>query len=420
MKAKGVLLCMLLVLVLSVSMSISNVKAPTPEEAIDKGVAWLAAQQNPDGSFTTWYRVAKTAFAVIKFATHKHMTGDTTYDGNVTAGLTYLYDHAYTVDIGVQPAGDPDTNGNGIGIYFQSPSAPHPVYETGIVMMALEAASRCGFIDPDDTVPSGPLAGKTFREVMTDMVDYYAWAQNEASAFDPNCRGGWRYSPNSDTSDNSVSQWPALGMIAAEAWGIFAPDWVKEELMIWLTYSQDPSGGFGYTAPGDWVNIAKTGAGLIMLAYCRVPSTDPKVVAAVGYMDTQWTRTGTGDDDNFGNLYAMYAVMKGCELVSPPIELIGTHDWNAEYTEWLVANQDPDGSWKWTAWEDVLINTEWALLVLQKVIPPPPPPPPPPPRPVGGFELPINRLGLLAPWIALASVVTVVAIVFVKHRKKKT
>jgi len=49
-----------------------------------------------------------------------------------------------------------------------------------------------------------------------------------------------------------------------------------------------------------------------------------------------------------------------------------------------------------------------------------PSPPPPPPRPVGGVWVPIDKTELLAPWICLASLMTVVAasVVYVKHRKK--
>jgi hypothetical protein len=32
-------------------------------------------------------------------------------------------------------------------------------------------------------------------------------------------------------------------------------------------------------------------------------------------------------------------------------------------------------------------------------------PPPPPPIPVGGYVMPVNKLGLLAPWIGLAALV---------------
>lgn len=47
--------------------------------------------------------------------------------------------------------------------------------------------------------------------------------------------------------------------------------------------------------------------------------------------------------------------------------------------------------------------------------------PPPRARPVGGVWVPINKTELLAPWISLASVITVAAVslVYVKHRRKQ-
>ena len=44
-----------------------------------------------------------------------------------------------------------------------------------------------------------------------------------------------------------------------------------------------------------------------------------------------------------------------------------------------------------------------------------------PVAPVGGVWVPINKFELLAPWITLASLITVVivSVVYVKHRRKK-
>ena len=44
-----------------------------------------------------------------------------------------------------------------------------------------------------------------------------------------------------------------------------------------------------------------------------------------------------------------------------------------------------------------------------------------PPPSVGGVWVPINKFQLVAPWIGLASLLTVVAVsvVYVKHRKKQ-
>lgn len=397
-------------ILLLISMLPAYVASVTPvekEEAIEKGLAWLATQQDTaTGAWSLdYYPVTLTAFAVVKFAHHKHATGDATYDCNVTAGLEYLLSepNAFAVnitdDLIINPGhwtgpGTPDTNGNDLGIYFQDTGThgPRPIYHTGPVMMALEAAGQCGFIDPEDTIPIGSdpdIAGKTYREIMEDMVDYYAWAQNEVG----NARGGWQYTPNAGSSDNHVSQFAVMGLIAAEAWEIYVPAWVKTELEDhWLTYSQyfgadDYDGAFGYNSPTFRREIAVTAGGIMEFYYCGVPLADSRVQKAFGFIARDWTggvTGGAGLHKNIGNYYAMYPVMRACVLygIVAPDGKIDDIDWQADYDSWLLENQDltigPNyGSWLWPSEVPYVpaghrvLSTEWALLILQKIVPPP-------------------------------------------------
>jgi hypothetical protein len=366
--------------------------------AINVGLLWLAEQQDPvTGAWgLDYYPIASTAFAIIKFATYESETGDTTYDSNVTAGLKYLLSSGssfqvnITADLIANPAhwtgpGTPTTNGDGLGIYFRStvgissdPVGPYSsTYETGVVMMALEAADRSGYINRYALVPAGSdpaIAGKTYYVIMGDMVNFYAWAQNDASS--GTARGGWRYTPNTEdsnpwgpTSDNSVSQWPVLGLMAAQEWEIYAPTWVKSELLnYWLAYSQDPStGGFIYSE-GSGPSFAMTAAGLIELTYCGVPTTDPRWIAARNYIGNNW------GSDNLGNMYAMYAVMKAAMTAQPGvISDFAVHDWQEEYDDYLVnVSQIPPGYWPATGRDTApteILATEWALLILEKIAP---------------------------------------------------
>ena len=351
-------------------------------EAIEKGLEWLAAQQNSDGSWTCQmhgqYNVSATAFAVLKFEHHaKEILGidpfNTTYEysDEIERGWHYIFNHTVCRDIGMQPAGDPDVNlVNDMGVYFMSPGSNRPGYETGIVMMALEASCHPEFIVD---ASAGCVDGWTYLDVMKDTVDYVAWAQSDA----PNVgRGGWRYSPNSPSSDNSVSQWPVLGLMSAAGWGVNAPDWVKSELLNhWLVYSRNSvTGCFGYTSSSSvtgsgWVGV--TAAGLTELTYCGVTTDDDRWVNASRCICKNW------DTSNIGNIYTMYGVMKASMTAQPEIIWwyncsIDNHSWQEEYDEWLNGTQLSDGSWPaGGGWGDENLNTEWALLILQKVVPPP-------------------------------------------------
>jgi len=361
---KGITALLAAVMIASVLAVIPAVNAASEDEinqAIADGLSCLAANQNSDGSFgsgyDTDYTIAQTAEAVLAFENEGHFPGGgTAYSENVSKGLDYIFGYAHdmtTVDVIGQP--DVDANGNGIGVYFCS-SSSRSIYNTGIVMTAIVGSNT-----PDRVVTTGSQAGRTYEEVMIDTVDYVAFGQNDAGT----ATGGWRYYANYGNSDNSVSQWPVLGLIAAEQWGIIAPAFVKDDLNIWIDYIQnDASGGSGYDSPTNWVNVAKTGALLIEQYYVGDTKATPRVIAAANYINTNWAV------DNKGNYYAMYGVFKGLELLeigTIPLPA-GTFDWYDDYTTYLVDEQEDDGCWPPGGYGTVELNTDWAILILQGTV----------------------------------------------------
>lgn len=276
----------------------------------------------------------------------------------------------YTLPISSQPAGDPDTNGNGIGLYS---SLQSQMYETGIVLMAL-ANSGDPEMEADAGLPNTDVAGWSIRKIVQDMTDFLAYGQNEASSF----RGGWRYEPNFTSSDMSVTQWPVIGLEASEFNPDFhdlidVPGWVKTELRdYFLIWDQAADGGFGYTYPIA-SNVPRTGAGLACHAWVGLPVGDARVQAAINFLNSAWGWTGY--DGNLGNFYSMYAVNKGMRGFEPDIEMIGTHDWYTEYANWLISEQAGDGGWTDCCWFNEsrdLTTAAGVLILVKEVIQPPP------------------------------------------------
>jgi hypothetical protein len=351
-------------MIASVLAVIPAVNAATEAEinqAIADGLSCLAAKQNSDGSFgsgyDTDYTIAQTAEAVLAFENEGHFPGGgTAYSENVSKGLDYIFGYAHNMTtVGVSGQPDVDANGNGIGVYFCSYNT-RSIYNTGIVMTAIVGSNT-----KDRVVTTGSQAGRTYEEVMIDTVDYVAFGQNNVGT----ATGGWRYYANYGNSDNSVSQWPVLGLIAAEQWGIIAPAFVKDDLNIWIDYIQnDASGGSGYDRPTNWVNVAKTGALLIEQYYVGDTKATPRVIAAANYINTSWAV------DNKGNYYAMYGVFKGLELLeigTIPLPA-GTFDWYDDYTTYLVDEQEDGGCWPPGGYGTVELNTDWAILILQGTV----------------------------------------------------
>ncbi|MFO7907520.1 MAG: PKD domain-containing protein [Pirellulaceae bacterium] len=348
--------------------------------AIDDGLWNLHKQMQRYDSGTvaagSWrwggYTVATTSAAVLAFEVQGHLaTGDAAenpYVETVQRGLNHLFTQMYTRAIpqGSQcPYGDPDTNGNGLGI--DTYGSRH-TYEIGMAMMAVSASGAP--LRVAETGESG-VVGRTYYDIVTDMVDMCAWGQNEDSSW--RGRGGWRYDWNYESSDNSITQWPVIGLEAAETnWGITAPGFVKDELELWLNYSQSNSGTWGYTTPNYWDNPAKAGAGIAGINYLGYDSSDQRIQDALAYLDSRWNTTG--QDGTFGEKYAMYGIMKGMRTAEPEIVMIGSHDWFSEFSDYLVDQQNADGSWPDTSsWTGGLLDTAWSLLILTPTVASPPP-----------------------------------------------
>ena len=358
--------------------------------AIDKGTAWLASKQNSDGSWGTDWPVAKTGLAVLKFETHALELGISPFDpvynysDEIETGLDYIFANAHIARIGPQIHGavvhDPDTDGDGIGVYFISLEEGAPIYETGIVAMAIAATTTPTRIV---TVPGSPVDGWTYQEVLQDVVDYLAWAQTDSGYG----RGGWNYEPmdnEGDRSDQSNSGWVTLGLAYAEkspplGFGLHVPGFVRKELNIWIDYiqnkvSDDPDyGGAGYETPMDWVNILKTGNLLQQMAWVGDTNTSPRVQNAIDYLVNHWNEPPDpgwrGDPSCY---HATYTVMKGLESLH--IDTIDSINWYWDFAIALLAEQLPEGSWPVSMWDDgeQILSIEWVLLTLEKVVVPPP------------------------------------------------
>ena len=158
-----------------------SAEPPTLEEiraSVALGVDWLAGAQQSDGSFGGYDQVAHTALAVKKLMHHavdpeyglglpSPFDDANPYKAEVILGLNYILANGQTMPISPQPAGDPDTNGNGLGVYFEtSGNIWHRNYTTGITLMTL-----CEAVELDRLVESGPLAGWTYADVAQDTME---------------------------------------------------------------------------------------------------------------------------------------------------------------------------------------------------------------------------------------------------------
>jgi hypothetical protein len=363
--------------------------------AIDEGL-WRLHKDQDRSTFTdgapygSWpygsNTVAATGASTEAFEIHGSLP-----DGNplvdpyvetVQRGLNYLLSEMKREDIWQDPVycplGDPDVNANGFGL-IACTDCWHAMYESGIALMAL-ASSRC----PDCIAATGipEVTGRTYLDIAQDMVDYFAYGQSDSYTGDG--RGGWRYYGNFGNSDNSVSQWPVIGMESAEvnfsSAGLTVPSFVKDELNLWIDYIQNDvdgdwmDGGSGYTNPWDWVNVAKTGGLLAEMKFVGDPPTATRAQDAIDYIDVNWD----SDWEHFlsNSYYAFYSIMKGFRLLNietiDPLNDPSGFNWYSDpargYAQYIVNGQNPDGAWFGGQWSSHPLQTAWAILTLKKTV----------------------------------------------------
>jgi len=400
-------LAILVFLTFAIVSSALPVRAATKAEidaAITSGVAWLAADQQADGSWPLfWENVATTGLAVLKLEHYAYEKGYASpfdpayaYHQNVEKGLDYLFGASMLVKtIGPQDhtAGatgtvdNPDSNGNGLGVYSHGSSYPFDVYDTGIVLSVISASGT-----PTRTVNvlGSAVDGWTYFNVAQDMTDWLAWAQSDSN--DPRYgslsgEGGWSYGAMDNTgtgtssygADNSNSGYAVLGLAYAKDFGCTVPQWVKTELNAYINDIQDPvngdpnDGGSWYHQLGDaiGVNILKTGNLLFEMALVGDTPVTARVVAALNYLKAHWGDASGGNeppgwDGNPANYQAMFTAMKGLEYMG--VNTFSGIDWYADFTDVIVAQQSVDGSWQSSSERgNPTIITAWALLTLERV-----------------------------------------------------
>ncbi|MCI0538326.1 MAG: PKD domain-containing protein [Verrucomicrobiales bacterium] len=330
--------------------------------AIDKGLWYLHKTQRRDvpvagrgdwisgGSAASGYYAA-SAVNVNAFEVNGHLeSGDSSnpYVETVARGLktlfTFLTTHAIVSQTNPRGTFSPDSNGNGYGVVVNQ---ANPYYQGGIFMDAIVASGTPAAVTTTGAAPAGAnpgILGRTYKDIVQDMVDEYAWAQYDGGSGIPAnpAAGGWRYSANS-FPDNSACQWAAIGIIAAERrFGCSTPPLAKTANIDWLVYSQDTTGAdsgvFGYTDTSPiWGPYNTTPSGMVQLVW-----------NGIGRGDARWDRSETFIRNNFCNTggaaaairdsyYGLFSFTKSMLLhdsngdgVSEPITLLGGDlDWYA-------------------------------------------------------------------------------------------
>lgn len=372
------------------------------DTSIDEGLAYLASQAGLGGG-GSWayggYNQAATGAAVYAMVTQQNQWGANAaaYQTDVNNGIAYLLSTATLVpNVGLRSDGVNICPGGGTcsGVYWYG--AGETTYTTGLVATAIGvyAAANPSAV----ATTAGPLAGMTWTQIAQGITNTFAQGQTTANnAVYAGAVGGWRYFPGTGDSDMSTTQWAALAMIYDQTLGAITPASTKTLLANnWLPFAQASNGSACYQGPSSFCEAADTGGLLISLNFVGKTASDPAVVAAMNYLNANWTQFANSTwYGNFDQPYAMWAEYKGLETmigttdntvitnlldaacdggVAANAPTSGVCNWWQDYNQWLVANQIGDGSWSGSGYWTGVLATAFDLPILGGTEIPTPPP----------------------------------------------
>jgi hypothetical protein len=282
------------------------------EDAVSRGLAWLAAHQREDGSWrfdhhdgpcgglcrnpgTVGSTTAATGLALLPFLGAGEVTEQSTYKDVVDKGLYYLSSRMI-----VTPHGGDLQEGT--------------MYAQGIAAIALCEAYA---MTEDDSL----------RSVAQQAVDFIGNAQHK--------EGGWRYYPG-QPGDTTVFGWQIMALKSARMAGLRVPQRVIDLAKSFLDFVQTENGSYyGYLKPDRLPT--PTAVGLLSRMYFGWPQEDARLAMGVEYLE----KLKPSRSDMYFNYYATQ--------VMHHYEGAGWDAWNQELRDRLVATQSrrghEHGSW---------------------------------------------------------------------------
>lgn len=299
---------------------------PATQQAINRGLEFLAINQNEDGALGSGssYRrnVAVTALAGMAFLSAGNTPNRGKYGKQVEQAVQFLM--ASTGPTGL--------------ITSSEGNLQNPMYGHGFATLFL--AEVYGMTHRQDV-----------REKLKLAVNLIVNTQNK--------EGGWRYQPRRADADVSVTVCQIMALRAARNAGIYVPKSTVDQCIRYVKQCQNADGGFKYqliaNSPSIWPRSA---AGLVAL-YSAGIYEGPEIERGLQFLRAHLPRGEVFRHEPFyfyGHYYGVQAMWHA-----------GGNYWREWYPaarDELLGRQAADGSWP-----DPTVNPEYgtamACVVLQ-------------------------------------------------------
>lgn len=273
-------------------------------EAIDRGLGYLAGQQNEDGSFGGGFgrNVAVVALGGMAMLASGSTPGRGPHGERIDRCVDYLVKN-------MQPSGF---------ITVEEATSQGPMYGHGFATLFL--AEAYGMSQRED-----------LRERLEDAVGLIVSTQNN--------EGGWRYQPRPLDADTSVTICQIMALRAARNAGVHVPAETVERCTAYVRQRQNPDGGFGYMQGDRSSAFPRSAAGVVALYSAGVYEGE-EVERGLDYLARELPRSlvdGPTGHFFYGHYYGAQAMWHA-----------GGERWELWYPsvrDLLLRRQMADGSW---------------------------------------------------------------------------
>ena len=297
---------------------------PATEEAVQRGLRYLAGTQNDDGSFGKGQyerHAGITSLCALAFMADGHVPGRGVYGDNVRRALEFVLNSATETGL---LARDKDHG---------------PMYGHGFSTLFL--GEIYGMNNEDSRV----------RDALTRAVDLIIHSQNN--------EGGWRYNPVPYDADISVTICEVMALRSARNAGVKVPKETIDQAIAYVRSCQNSDGGFRYMATAGTSAWPRTAAGVASLYYAGIYS-DNSIERGLNYLQDVVGSNKNGPADVAHYFYGHYYAVQAMYLAGGK----RWTDWWPHIRDEMISKQIETGSWMdYQAGQ--AYSTSMALIVLQ-------------------------------------------------------
>ena len=219
------------------------------------------------------------------------------------------------------------------------------MYHHGFAMLGL--AEAYGAVDETDLWTTGGRSGGRSIGAALELA-----VRTAITSQKKNSHGAWRYSPDSDGADTSVSGAVLVGLLAARNAGIEVPDTAIDRAISYYKSMTTSSGHVGYSSIGGGESLARSSIASLVFALARRKELS-QYKASLQYI--------RGQREQVSSHYAQYTLYYQSQaLFQGDVE--AWQKWNNLLIRKLKASQRDDGSFQ--SQFGTSLGTSMSLLAL--------------------------------------------------------